>query len=71
MTTSGARGSALDGDVVFGFDDRSDEDRAADERAQAEDTVARLKTKREKAAGHLADAEQALADAEAELEGGV
>ncbi len=62
--------TALDATVVTGQDNRTDEERSADERRQAENTVERLKIKREKAAQHLADAEQALADAEAELEGG-
>jgi hypothetical protein len=39
------------------------------EREQAEDLVERMTTKREKAAQHLADAEAALAEAEAQLKG--
>lgn len=70
MTRNTGRGSAHDATVVTGGDDTRDEQqRKADERAQAEDTVARLTTKRDKAAQHLDDAEKALADAEAQLKG--
>ncbi len=68
--SSDAHSAAYDAQVVTGHDDRSDSQRAADERALAEDTVARLTTKRDKAAQHLDDAEKALAEAEADLEGG-
>jgi hypothetical protein len=71
MTTAGsAEGAAFNATVVTGHDDRSDEERAAGERDQAAAVVSRMKNKRDKAARHLADAEQALADAEAELKGG-
>jgi hypothetical protein len=68
--TSNAESAAFDANVqVGGPDARSDEERAAAERAQAEDTVDRLTTKRDKIARQLDDAEQALVDAEAELKG--
>lgn len=69
MTSSNSRASANAATVATGRDGRTDEQVAAAERAAAEDTVARLTTKRDKAAQHLADAEQALADAEAQLKG--
>jgi hypothetical protein len=69
-STGSAKGSAFDATVVTGHDDRPDEERAAAEREQAADTVARLTIKRDKAAQHLEDAERALADAEAQMKGG-
>lgn len=71
MTTTGsAGGSAFDAKVVTGHDERSEQERSADERRIAEEAVERLKVKRDKAAERLADAERALVEAEAELEGG-
>ncbi len=70
MTTSNGRGEANDPRVVIGRDERSDKERAAEERRQAEETVSRLETKRDKAVDRLEDAERALAEAKAELEGG-
>ena len=69
MTRSDGRGRAHDAYVTGGHDDRTFQEICDDEQRQAEDTVARLTTKRDKIAEQLADAEQALADAEAELEG--
>lgn len=68
MTTSNAHGAAYD--AVTGHDNRSDQERAAADQRTAQDTVTRLQTKRDKIAQQLADADQALADAEAELERG-
>ena len=70
MTRSNGRGTANDAEVVAGDnDDRTDEERAAEERAALEETVTRLKTKRDKAEQHLDDAEAALAEAEDQLKG--
>lgn len=69
MTKSNGWASALDAETTTGEDERTAQQRADEEREQAEQTVARLQIKRDKAQQQLADAEQALADAEAELKG--
>jgi hypothetical protein len=68
VTRSNGRGTANDAEVVVGDNDnRTDEERAAAERAALEETVTRLTTKRDKAEQHLDDAEAALAEAKDQL----